>query len=77
MNDWRPYLRPGWFERHVVAAVPGADRLVAWLMSRVTGDAVLQIRGRRSGRVRTTLARPCRARKLNQVEPDRYQSRRG
>lgn len=27
------------------------------MMSRLTGDAVLQVRGRRSGRIRTTLAR--------------------
>ena len=53
MSDRRPYLKPSWFERRVVGAVPGT----AGLMSRITGDAVLQVRGRRSGRVRTTLAR--------------------
>jgi deazaflavin-dependent oxidoreductase (nitroreductase family) len=37
--------------------VPGADRLMSAAMSRVTGDAVLQVKGRRSGRLRTTLAR--------------------
>jgi deazaflavin-dependent oxidoreductase (nitroreductase family) len=54
MSERRPYLKPSWFERRVIGAAPGA----ASLMSRLTGDAVLRVRGRRSGRVRTTLARP-------------------
>lgn len=31
---------------------------MARLMARVTGDAILEVRGRRSGRIRRTLARP-------------------
>lgn len=52
----KQYLKPSWFYRHVIAAVPGADRVVAALMARVTGDAVLIVQGRRSGRA--TNARP-------------------
>lgn len=37
--------------------MPGADRIAACLASRLTGDALLQVRGRRSGRLRTTMAR--------------------
>jgi deazaflavin-dependent oxidoreductase (nitroreductase family) len=40
-----------------MAAVPGLDRIAALAMSRLTGDAVLQVRGRRTSRLRTTLAR--------------------
>jgi F420H(2)-dependent quinone reductase len=58
MKVRRPYLKPSWFARRIIAAVPGADRITAWLMSHLTGDAVLRVRGRRSGRVRTTLGRP-------------------
>lgn len=47
------YLRPSWLERSVIFRIPGA----ALFMSRLTGDSVLQVRGRNSGRVRTTLAR--------------------
>ena len=57
MTDRPAYLRPSWFYRRVVAAIPGADQVAARLMSLVTGDAMLQVRGRRSGRLRTTLAR--------------------
>src|SRR5438128_7733570 len=53
MGDRLTYVRPSWFERHIMAAIPPAARL----MSRLTGDAVLQVRGRRSGQMRTTLAR--------------------
>lgn len=42
----------------MIAAIPGADLVVARLMAALTGDSVLHIRGRRSGRLRTTLARP-------------------
>lgn len=51
------YLPPSWFERRVIAAIPGADEVAARVMSAVTGDSVLQIRGRRTGRLRSTLAR--------------------
>jgi F420H(2)-dependent quinone reductase len=54
----KAYLRPSWFNRRIIAAVPGADRLAAGLASGITGDSVLQVTGRRTGRVRTTLARP-------------------
>ncbi len=54
----KQYLKPSWFYRHVIAAVPGADRVVAALMAWVTGDAVLIVQGRRSGRPRATNARP-------------------
>lgn len=54
MGDRLTYVRPSWFERHIIAAIPRAARL----MSRLTGDAVLQVRGRHSGHMRTTLARP-------------------
>jgi hypothetical protein len=50
----RKYVRPAWIDQRIVSAVPGAARL----MARLTGDAILQVRGRRSGRMRTTLARP-------------------
>ncbi|TMF85428.1 MAG: nitroreductase family deazaflavin-dependent oxidoreductase [Chloroflexi bacterium] len=53
MGDRLTYVRPSWFERHIMAAIPPAARL----MSRLTGDAVLQVRGRHSGQMRTTLAR--------------------
>jgi F420H(2)-dependent quinone reductase len=54
----KAYLRPSWFGRRVIAAIPGADGLAAGLASRLTGDSVLHVTGRRTGRVRTTLARP-------------------
>lgn len=54
----RPYLKPSWFERHVIAALPGADRIAAAMMARITGDAVLIVQGRHSGRLRATNARP-------------------
>ena len=56
-RDQPAYIRPSWLERHVMNVIPGAARLRARLMSLLTGDAVLQVRGRRSGRLRTTLAR--------------------
>lgn len=56
-SERQNYLRPSWFERRVIARIPGADLAIARLMSRMTGDAILQVRGRRSGRIRTTLAR--------------------
>ena len=37
--------------------MPGIDVMVARVMSLITRDAMLQVRGRRSGRMRTTLAR--------------------
>lgn len=52
--EGQTYQQPSWFERRVIAGVPFAARLTSLL----TGDAILQIRGRRSGRLRTTLARP-------------------
>jgi hypothetical protein len=42
----------------VIATVPGLDRIVAWLMAQVTGDAILIVQGRHSGRLRATNARP-------------------
>ena len=47
------YVEPSWFDRRIVSRLPFAARL----MSRLTGDAILRIRGRRSGVPRTTLAR--------------------
>lgn len=52
-SEPRAYLRPSWIDRRVIAGVPGAARL----MSRLTGDSLLQVRGRLSGRMRTTLVR--------------------
>jgi hypothetical protein len=40
-----------------MAAVPGLDRIAAVAMSRLTGDAILQVKGRRTSRLHTTLAR--------------------
>jgi deazaflavin-dependent oxidoreductase (nitroreductase family) len=57
MADSRTYLRPSWFYRHAIAAIPLADRGMARLMSMLTGDSVLHVRGRKSGRLRTTLAK--------------------
>ena len=65
-TERRPYLRPSWIERRVIAAIPGADLVVARMLAPLTKDSVLQIRGRRSGRMRTTLARPIT------VEGERY-----
>lgn len=56
-SEHHTYLQPSWFQRRVIAAIPGADLLVARLMAALTRDSVIQIRGRRSGRMRTTLAR--------------------
>lgn len=52
------YLRPSWIRRHVVARLPWLERAAARLASRIIGDPILEVRGRRTGRMRTTLARP-------------------
>ncbi len=48
------YIPPTWFDRRLVGAIP----MLARLMSAATGDVVLKVRGRQSGRTRTTMARP-------------------
>lgn len=52
------YARPTWIRRHVVANIQWLELASARLAARFIGDAMLQVRGRRTGRTHATLARP-------------------
>jgi F420H(2)-dependent quinone reductase len=54
----RAYLRASWIRRRIVARMPWLELAGARLASRVIGDPVLEVNGRRTGRMHATLARP-------------------
>ena len=54
----RAYLPSSWLRRRLISRAPWLERLLARLASRVIGDPVLEVAGRRSGRTHSTLARP-------------------
>lgn len=51
-------MKPSQVSRTMIARVPGADPVLAFVGACVTCDGVLIIKGRKSGRLRATNARP-------------------